>query len=134
MPRTDRFQRRELRSSVTGPALANPQSRVAFFDRVARSTVDYLQSVFEAELRDVRIEFCSVPTNFTEDQGPSLYRVSQADKSILLYRVPIQRARGLHVDDELHRRMFIEHVVFRAVAEYLGREPWELLPGQFDHY
>lgn len=134
MPKTDRFQRRAIRSSVTGPALTNPNSRVAFFDRVARSTVDYLQSLFEAELRDVRIEFCSVPTTFDKDQGPSLFRVNRDDRSILLYRIPIQRAKGLHVDDELHRRMFIEHVVFRAVAEYLGREPWELLPGQFDHF
>lgn len=123
-----------MRSSVTGPALANPNSRLAFFDRVARSTVEYLQSLFEQELRDVRIEFCSVPTNFAHDQGPALYRVNRDDRSILLYRIPIQRARGLHVDDELHRRMFIEHVVFKAVAEYLGREPWELLPGQFDHF
>lgn len=130
----DRHTHRGIRSSVTGPALADPTSRVAFFDRVARSTVDYLQSLFEDELRDTRIEFCSVPTNFTPDQGPSLYRVNRSDNSILLYRIPIQRARGLHVDDELHRRMFIEHVVFRAVAEYLGKEPWELLPGQFDHY
>lgn len=134
MGRTDRHTRRAIRSSVTGPALDNPNSRLAFFDRVARSTVDYLQSIFADELRDVRIEFCSVPTNFTPDEGPGLYRVSQADRSILLYRIPIQRARGLHMDDELHRRMFIEHVVFRAVAEYLGREPWELLPGQFDHF
>jgi hypothetical protein len=134
MARTDRFRRREIRSSVTGPALTNPNSRVAFFDRVARSTVDYLQSVFEEELRDVRIEFCSVPTNIAPDEGPSLYRVSRDDRSILLYRIPIQRAKGLHVDDELHRRMFIEHVIFRAVAEYLGREPWDLLPGQFDHF
>lgn len=119
---------------MTGPALADPNSRLAFFDRNARATVDYLQSVFADELHDVRIEFCSVPTNFTADQGPSLYRVDRNAKHILLYRVPIQRAKGLHVDDELHRRMFIEHVVFRAVAEYLGREPWELLPGRFDHY
>ena len=134
MAKIDRHERRTMRSSLAGPALANPHSRVAFFDRVARATVEYLQSVFADELRDVRIEFCSVPTNFTPDQGPGLYRVDRADRSILLYRIPIQRARGLHVDDELHRRMFIEHTVFRAVAEYLGRDPWELLPGQFDHF
>ena len=129
-----RHGHRGMRSSVTGPALTNPNSRLSFFDRAARGTVDYLQSVFADDLRNVRIEFCSVPTNFTRDQGPGLYRVDRADQSILLYRIPIQRAKGLHVDDELHRRMFIEHVVFRAVAEYLGKEPWELLPGQFDHY
>lgn len=130
----DRHQHRSMRSSITGPALANPNSRLAFFDRVARATVDYLQSAFEDELRDVRIEFCSVPTNFKPDQGPALYRIDRDDKSILLYRVPIQRAKGLHIDDELHRRMYIEHVVFRAVAEYLNRDPWELLPGEFDHF
>ena len=122
-----------MRSSITGPALANPNSRLAFFDRVARATVDYLQSAFEDELRDVRIEFCSVPTNFKPDQGPALYRIDREDKSILLYRVPIQRMSKLHKDDALHRQMMVESVVFRAVAELLGKDPWDLGPERYRH-
>ena len=48
--------------------------------------------------------------------------------------MPIQRAQGLHVDDAEHRRLFIGHCVYLSVCEYLGRDPWELLPGRFDHY
>ncbi len=63
-----------------------------------------------------------------------LYSIDRSARSIMLYRMPIQRARGLHVNDDEHRRYFIEHCVYRAVCEYLGREPWELLPGRFDHF
>jgi hypothetical protein len=46
----------------------------------------------------------------------------------VLYRVPIQRMSKLHKDDPLHRQMMIESVVFRAVAELLGKDPWDLGP------
>ena len=48
--------------------------------------------------------------------------------------MPIQRAKGLHVDDDEHRRLFIGHCVHRAVCEYLGRAPWEIASGRFDHF
>ena len=44
----------------------------------------------------------------------------------MLYRLPIERLARLHRNDELHRRMAIEACVFRASAEYLGRDPWDL--------
>jgi dGTPase len=33
-----------------------------------------------------------------------------------------------------HRRLFIGHCVHRAVCEYLGRAPWEIASGRFDHF
>lgn len=90
--------------------------------------------MFADELRDVQIGFQTVPSGLGESEAPMLYSVDRKLRTIMLYRMPIQRARGLHVDDDEHRRYFVEHCVYRAVCEYLGREPWELLPGRFDHY
>lgn len=134
MRRTTRHGRRPIRSSLTGPALPNPHSRITRFEAYARSVVEYLQSVFPAELNGVQIGYQTVPTSQNGSERPLLYSVNRETKTIIMYRMPIQRSRGLHVDDEEHRRYFVEHCVYLAVCEYLGREPWELLPGRFDHF
>lgn len=82
----------------------------------------------------MQIGFQTVPSGQADSAQPMLYSVDRSAQSIMLYRMPIQRARGLHVNDDEHRRYFVEHCVYRAVCEYLGREPWELLPGRFDHF
>ena len=129
-----RHGRRPIRSSITGPALPNPSSRVSRFEADARGAVEYLQSEFPDELRGVDIGFQTVPSGLGESDLPLLYAVDRAARTIVMFRMPIQRSRGLHVNDDEHRRYFVEHCVYRAVCEYLGREPWELLPGRFDHY
>lgn len=129
-----RHGRRPIRSSITGPALPNPGSRVSRFESDARNVVEYLQSIFPDELHGVDIGFQTVPTGKSTSQQPLLYSVDRAARTIMLFRMPIQRRRGLHVNDEEHRRYFVEHCVYQAVCEYLGREPWELLPGRFDHF
>ena len=53
---------------------------------------------------------------------------------IVLYRLPIERLSHLHREDELHRRMMIEGAVFRAAAEYLDRDPWDLGPERFRYF
>ncbi|MCS3427269.1 hypothetical protein U746_2142 [Mycolicibacterium mucogenicum 261Sha1.1M5] len=132
--RPTRHGRRPIRSSITGPALANPQSRVTKFEADARGAVEFLQRALPEELHGVQIGFQTVPAATGESSMPMLYSIDRAARSIMLYRMPIQRSKGLHVDDDEHRRYFVEHCVYRAVCEYLGREPWELLPGRFDHY
>ena len=34
----------------------------------------------------------------------------------------------------LHRRMMIEGAVFRAAAQYLGKDPWDLGPDRFRYF
>ncbi|MBC9953917.1 metallopeptidase family protein [Leucobacter sp. cx-42] len=133
-----RHDRRPIRSSMAGPSIMDPGNRVTKFERWARAVVDYLQAEFSDELQNVQIGFQTAPypevRGTDESQMPLFYNVNRAERTIVLYRMPIQRARGLHVDDEEHRRYFVEHCVYRAVCEYLGREPWELLPGRFEHF
>lgn len=129
-----RHGRRPIRSSLTGPALVNPTNRVNRFESDARGAVEYLQAMFPEELANVQIGFQTVPTGTGESSQPLLYSVDRKRRTIMMYRMPIQRTRGLHVNDDEHRRYFVEHCVYLAVCEYLGREPWELLPGRFDHF
>jgi hypothetical protein len=53
---------------------------------------------------------------------------------VVLYRLPIERLQHLHVDDEAHQRMYVESCVFRAVADLLGKDPWDLAPDRFHHF
>jgi hypothetical protein len=129
-----RHGRRPVRSSLTGPSLPDPRSRFTRFEADARGAVELLQSYFPDDLQGVRFGFQTAPTGQQASRFPLLYSVDREARAIMLYRMPIQRARGLHVDDDEHRRYFIEHCVYQAVCEYLGREPWELLPGRVDHY
>ena len=123
-----------MRSSLTGPGLQNPDARVVRFEADARGAVELLQSMLPEELHGVSIGFATVPIGTGTSEQPLFYSIDRASRTIMLFRMPIQRARVLHVDDAEHRRYFVEHCVYRAVCEYVGREPWELLPGRFDHF
>ncbi len=133
-----RHERRPIRSSLTGPQLPNPDARVARFELAARSALEFLRHELGHDLDGVRIGFATVPLvlpqDGTQSEQPLFYSIDRDERTILLYRMPIQRAKGLHVDDDEHRRYFIGHCVHRAVCEYLGREPWEVAPGRFEHF
>ena len=159
-----RHGRRPIRSSITGPSLVNPDARVARFEIDARAALEVLQQHLGDELSGVNIGFATVPLGSPsgsgdggrgrpgspdrgsaghgsdaagspdESQQPLFYSVDRSARTITLYRMPIQRAGGLHQDDAEHRALFVGHCVYRAVCDYLGREPWDLLPGYFDHY
>lgn len=108
------------------------------FELAARGALELLRHELGTDLDGVRIGFATAPLpgphSRTESQHPLYYSIDRAERTILFYRMPIQRAKGLHVDDEEHRRYFIGHCVHRAVCEYLGREPWEVAPGRFEHF
>ena len=97
------------------------------------STAEYLKDVWPAELASVSFEVAGLPADLT---GTSLdrWRVFVAEKRVVLYRLPIERLSRLHKYDEPHRRMMVESCVFRAVAELLGKDPWDLAPERFRHF
>jgi hypothetical protein len=66
-----------------------------------------------------------------DDDGIPRWRALTDEKRIILYRLPIERLSHLHRDDDLHRRMMVESSVFRAAADYLDRDPWDLGPERF---
>lgn len=125
---------RGIRSSVTGPFLPPLQTRISQFDMTVASTIDYLRSVWPDELSDVTFEVAAGPYAVIPGVGVERWTVTAAERRIVFYRLPIQRLTRLHRNDDLHRRMVIESCVFRAIAELLGKDPWDLAPDRFRHF
>lgn len=124
---------RGLRSPVTGPELPPLTGRVEDFDAVVASTAEYLRELWRDDLADVSFEIAGIPDSIASPSGVDRWRVYPVERRVLLYRLPIERLSRLHRNDELHRRMIIESCVFRAVAELLGKDPWDLAPDRFRH-
>jgi hypothetical protein len=122
-----------MRSPVTGPHLPMLHSRVDSFDLAVSSSAEYLKDLWPKELEKVSFEVAGLPADLGASPSLDRWRVFHAERRIVLYRLPIERLSRLHRHDDLHRRMMIESCVFRAVAELLGKDPWELAPERFRH-
>jgi len=133
-PRRSRHGRhgREGRSPVVRPPLPPLDTRIDRFDLAVGTAAEFLRSAW-TDLRDVSFEIADMPMA-TDDDGIPRWTVLSDEKRIILYRLPIERLSHLHRDDDLHRRMMIEGSVFRAAAEYLGRDPWDLGPERFRYF
>lgn len=136
-PATSRWRSRHgrgARGPVTGPHLPMLHNRIDFFDMTVAATADYLKGVWPEELAQVHFEVAATPIGNSGLDGVDRWQVDHSHRRIVLYRIPIQRLTKLHRNDELHRRMYIEGCVFRAVAELLGKDPWDLAPDRFRHF
>lgn len=136
---TDRATRRDrhgrgIRASVTGPRLPRLHTRIGEFEATIASTAEYLRELWPAELSGVHFEVAELPAANVGGHGVQRWQVVPAEHRIILFRLPIQRMARLHRNDDLHRRMMIEGCVFRAVAELLGKDPWDLAPERFRHF
>jgi len=125
---------RGIRSSVTGPHLARLRTRLDFFDACIASAVEYLQELWPEEMAQVRFEVAGVPRGEPGAQGVDRWRVDVKRRIVVLYRIPIERLAHLHKEDDWHRRSLIESCVFRAVAELLGKDPWDIAPERYRHF
>lgn len=130
-PRRSRHGRhgREGRSPVVRPPLPPLDTRVDRFDLAVGTAAEFLRSAWP-ELREVRFEIADMPAE-TDADGIPRWTVLAPQKRIVLYRLPIERLSRLHRADDLHRRIVIEGAVFRAAAEYLDKDPWDLGPERF---
>jgi len=120
---------REGRSPLVRPPLPQIDTRIEKFDLTVGSTVEYLRGAWP-ELRDVQFDIAWLPPA-PSDEGVPRWSIDRDGKRIVLYRVPIERFSRLHRNDDLHRRLIVEGAVFRAAADYLDRDPWDLGPDRF---
>ena len=120
---------RDDRSPVVRPPLPPLETRAERFDLSVGTAAEFLRSAWP-ELRDVHFEVGAMPPA-SDDAGIPRWTVLPDERRIILYRLPIERLTHLHRNDDLHRRVMIEGCVFRAAAEYLGRDPWDLGPDRF---
>ena len=119
---------------MTGPHLPMLRTRVDFFDSCVASAVEYLRALWPAELATVRFDIASFPPGDMGPDGVDRWRIDPRAQRVVLYRVPIERLVKLHRDDDWHRRSYIESCVFRAVAELLGKDPWDIAPERYRHF
>jgi hypothetical protein len=57
------------------------------------------------------------------------WSVRAETKTIIIYRLPILRLNHNLQANPTEERIRIEHHVFEAAAELIGKEPWELIFG-----
>lgn len=100
--------------------------RLDQFDLAVSTAVEFIRGSWP-EVRDVRFDVAAMPATDHPDGMPR-WHVDERGKRITLYRIPIERLLLPGHDDALHRRVAIESAVFRAAAEFAGRDPWELDP------
>ncbi|MBK4346424.1 metallopeptidase family protein [Lacisediminihabitans changchengi] len=124
---------RGLRSPVTGPDLPPLHSRAELFDLIVGSTAEYLKDIWPDELATATFEVAALPAQIGAGDGIDRWQVDPVARRVTLYRLPIERLARSQRGDETQRRMMIESCVFRAVAELLGKDPWDLAPERFRH-
>lgn len=110
------------------PPLAPLNGRIDRFDSTIGAAVDFLRGTWP-ELQEVRFEIGGLPRNI-DDDGIPRWHLDRDERRIVLYRIPIERLLPPGHDDDLHRRIAIESAVFRAAAQYVGKEPWDFGPDQ----
>jgi hypothetical protein len=109
-------------------------NRIDLFELTVASTADYLRDLWPDDLAEVRFEIAAAPSTALGHDEVERWHVDPFRRRIVLFRVPIQRLSKLHRNDDLHRRLVVESCVFRAVAELLGKDPWDLAPDRFRHF
>lgn len=110
------------------PPLPPLDGRIDRFDLTVGTAVEFLRGTWP-ELEEVRFEIGALPEDADPDGVPR-WHLDRQQGRIVLYRIPIERLLAPGHDDRTHRRMAVESAVFRAAAEYVGRDPWEPDPGQ----
>lgn len=121
---------RGLRSSVTGPHLPVLRTRAETFEGAVAEAADYLKGLWPDDLADVSFEIAGIPRAISSG-GFDRWSVDHAARRVVLYRLPIERLTHAHAEDESHQRVHVESCVLRAVAELLGRDPWDIAPDRF---
>lgn len=124
---------RGIRSSVTGPYLPPLSTRAETFESTVAATAGYLRDLWPDELAETRFEVAGLPADRGTGNGVARWKVIPAEQRVILFRLPVERLTRLHRSDAIHRRMLVESCVFRAVAELLGKDPWELAPDRYGH-
>lgn len=108
------------------PPLPPLDGRIDRFDVTIGTAVEFLRGTWP-ELEEVRFEIGGLPQKADADGIPR-WRIDRDERRIVLFRIPIERLLPPGHDDGIHRRIAIESAVFRAAAEYVGKDPWGFGP------
>ncbi|MFD5866025.1 hypothetical protein ACFWGP_13785 [Agromyces sp. NPDC127015] len=124
---------RGMRSPVTGPHLPMLTNRVDEFELTVATTVSYLRGLWP-ELEGVVFEVAQAPAEAIHDDHIDRWKVYHDERRIVFFRLPIVRFLRLQEGEDKDEKLLVESCVFRAIADFLGRDPWELAPGRYRHF
>ena len=119
----DRHGRDRYRASLVSERVAR-KTGMSQFEQIVSSTCDYMRAEWPTELKGLNWVVADAPALEQGATEVPRYAVNPATMTIAIYRVPIIRLTHNRRTDFMDERMHIEQFVFSAVAELLGREPW----------
>lgn len=123
---------RAVRSAVTGRFLPPIRTRREDFNLIVSQTVDFVRGNLPDEMATVSVYVAAAPEEAIHGDHIDRWKTNQRERSVTLFWMPIARFDFKSDDTELQRRMLIEGYVFRALADLLGTDPWELARARFD--
>lgn len=121
--------RRPGRSPVLGPLISPRRRRSDFFTDTVLSLIEHLRDIAPADIEGITVKIQAMPGQPDSVQGIARWRVDKDKREVTLFRLPIERLSGGQSDDPWQRRVAIEAVVIRAVAELIDWDPWRLAHG-----
>lgn len=129
-----RHDRRSLRSAVTGPALPLTRTRESLFAEWVTEAAAHAKSLWPTELAQMRFRLSDLPAELPSNaERVPLWHVDRDLPAITMYRLVYERMLKPQLEDEWQERFAVEGAVYRAVAEFLGRDPWEVAPDRYRH-
>jgi len=122
---------RGLRHPLTGGFYHIARGRTDELTDILGSTCEYLRSLWPDDLADLKWRIMDAPHIGSLSREVRRFSVRKDSTSVTFYRLPIMRL-SLKAANPIDERLRIEHYAFMAIAELLGKEPWQLLPGTTD--
>jgi hypothetical protein len=120
---------RGIRHSLSGALYKTGGSGLDSFASIVSSTCEYLKERWPAELGDLKYRIMDAPVLGANSTFVKRWSVRPETKTIVIYRLPILRLNNNQSSNPTEERVRIEHHVFEAAAELVGKEPWELIFG-----
>ena len=117
---------------MTGPHLPLLHTRLDEFELTVATTAAYLRGLWP-ELEGVVFEVAQGPAEAIHVDHIDRWKVIHDERRIVFFRLPIVRFLRLQEGEEREEKLLIESCVFRAIAEFLDKDPWELAPGRYRH-
>ncbi len=119
---------------MTGPDLPPVITRAELFDRIVADTAHYLVERWPDELANVVFQVADMPSTAEQPTVMPRWLVEHQPPRVTIYRIPVERVTRLPEKDDLDRRIIVETSVLRAVAELIGKDPWDLAPDRYRHF
>lgn len=121
--------RRPGRSAAIGPLLGSQRHREDFFNDTVLALIHHLREIAPEDIDGITVTIEAMPAQPDSTPGIARWSVNRKTKQVTLFRLPIERLSGGQSDDPWQRRLAIESVVIRAVADLIDWDPWRLAHG-----